>query len=512
MNSNGNQGSYLEWKTITVEETTDDELFSKPEKPERSRRSVFSKSLPSSTTQTDSQTNSQTRTSSRSSLISNSIESASHDAPTQSTIQLEIITPPSIRDTVETQSFVSNTIKRYSRFRAKQERGAARREKRKNGDSARKLRPKKTERQKSERPKSLDYGKNIYANIQNPLDKKTLVATWIETSQNIVSKPEKIDLETLDRALRGKDENSAALTESTLPKTLSENEEDVPLELRCPICLDLYQKPLFLPCGHTYCKGCIQQVVDKGDKETKKKQRFVCPTCRNIIKYGAEGIEALPKNINLEFAARRYEKGQDQKGPYCQTHKKFKQEKVIWCEDCNVMICQMCVTDDHKNHQVAPLAVISEFQRVRKNLRKTKADLADRVETLKKSLQKIEGNRDRITHTAEDLKVKIDKECQAMIALIKKQHSDMTSDMEAKMAKKAAKKQAEMDNLANSIDKTKSALAEITNILNTEEPEKFLQKVKLSKIVGKECSSVKNIIKIPPARPAKLPVLPIAVK
>ena len=98
----------------------------------------------------------------------------------------------SIRDTVETQSFVSNTIKRYSRFRAKQERGAARREKRKNGDSARKLRPKKTERQKSERPKSLDYGKNIYANIQNPLDKKTLVATWIETSQNIVSKPEKI--------------------------------------------------------------------------------------------------------------------------------------------------------------------------------------------------------------------------------------------------------------------------------------------------------------------------------
>ena len=68
---------------------------------------------------------------------------------------------------------------------------------------------------------------------------------------------------------------------------------------------------------------------------------------------------------------------------------------------CNFLILQKI--------KVAPLAVISEFQRVRKNLRKTKADLADRVETLKKSLQKIEGNRDRITHTAEDLKVKIDK-------------------------------------------------------------------------------------------------------
>ena len=58
---------------------------------------------------------------------------------------------------------------------------------------------------------------------------------------------------------------------------------------------------------------------------------------------------------------------------------------------------------------MAPLAVISEFERVRKNLRKTKADLAGRVESLKKSLQKIEGNRDRLNHTCEDLKVKIDK-------------------------------------------------------------------------------------------------------
>ena len=80
------------------------------------------------------------------------------------------------------------------------------------------------------------------------------------------------------------------------------------------------------------------------------------------------------------------------------------------------------------------------------------------------------------------------------------------------MAQKAAKKQAQMDNLATSIDNTKSALAEITSILNTEEPEKFLLKVKLSKIVGKESSNMKHIVKIPPARPAKLPVLPIAVK
>ena len=51
--------------------------------------------------------------------------------------------------------------------------------------------------------------------------------------------------------------------------------------------------------------GCIQKVVDSGDPEAKRKQRFVCPTCRNIIKYGDEGIIGLPKNTSLEHLVKR---------------------------------------------------------------------------------------------------------------------------------------------------------------------------------------------------------------
>ena len=66
---------------------------------------------------------------------------------------------------VERECFVSNTINRYSRFRAKQKKQMERGEKK-----IERGYPKKTEA--------------IYANLKSPFDKKTLVQRWIETSQN----------------------------------------------------------------------------------------------------------------------------------------------------------------------------------------------------------------------------------------------------------------------------------------------------------------------------------------
>ena len=46
------------------------------------------------------------------------------------------------------------------------------------------------------------------------------------------------------------DLNSCGSHSRKLKKNVS-----IPIDLRCPVCLDLYAKPLFLPCGHTFCKG-----------------------------------------------------------------------------------------------------------------------------------------------------------------------------------------------------------------------------------------------------------------
>jgi DNA-binding XRE family transcriptional regulator len=190
---------------------------------------------------------------------------------------------------------------------------------------------------------------------------------------------------------------------------------------------------------------------------------------------------------------------------------------VIWCEDCNVCICPLCIFDgNHKNHQVAPVNVMKEFQHVRKRLKKTKMVLAGRVDDLHKSLQSIEKNKDGLNTKCVQMRKKIDKECESMIALIKKQHQDMYLQMESAMTKKQKRKEKQIATIANDIDRTNSILSEIQAILDTEQPAAFLEKVKTSKAVESECPSLKHqpsllstnrIAATPPPRPPKLPMI-----
>ncbi|KAJ8007631.1 hypothetical protein DPEC_G00096180 [Dallia pectoralis] len=46
-------------------------------------------------------------------------------------------------------------------------------------------------------------------------------------------------------------------------------------ELTCPVCLELFQDPHLLPCGHSFCLLCLQ-----GLKQQAERGRFRCPECR----------------------------------------------------------------------------------------------------------------------------------------------------------------------------------------------------------------------------------------
>uniref|UniRef100_A0A674EM71 Tripartite motif containing 107 n=1 Tax=Salmo trutta TaxID=8032 RepID=A0A674EM71_SALTR len=63
-------------------------------------------------------------------------------------------------------------------------------------------------------------------------------------------------------------------------------------ELSCPICLQLYTDPVYLPCGHNYCLACIQKATDVSGGEKSLPQ---CPECRE--EYG--GTETLQRNFKL---------------------------------------------------------------------------------------------------------------------------------------------------------------------------------------------------------------------
>eukprot|EP00357_Protocruzia_adherens_P037253 CAMPEP_0115003120 /NCGR_PEP_ID=MMETSP0216-20121206/18407_1 /TAXON_ID=223996 /ORGANISM="Protocruzia adherens, Strain Boccale" /LENGTH=213 /DNA_ID=CAMNT_0002368835 /DNA_START=17 /DNA_END=658 /DNA_ORIENTATION=- len=67
-------------------------------------------------------------------------------------------------------------------------------------------------------------------------------------------------------------------------------------DFSCPICLNLFYKPVTNYCGHNYCHACILQAVASGAKE--------CPLCRAAF---VIDVRKFSQNTLLnEYCQRRY--------------------------------------------------------------------------------------------------------------------------------------------------------------------------------------------------------------
>ncbi len=48
-------------------------------------------------------------------------------------------------------------------------------------------------------------------------------------------------------------------------------------DFKCPICLNIFNLPIVLLCGHTYCRKCLTDHINHSNK---------CPMCRSKISWG----------------------------------------------------------------------------------------------------------------------------------------------------------------------------------------------------------------------------------
>ena len=110
-------------------------------------------------------------------------------------------------------------------------------------------------------------------------------------------------------------------------------------ELKCGICLELFQDPRSLPCLHTFCRECIQRSLNENHS-------LKCPVCRAKHELSEEGAGLLPVNEYAlqELPLRRLQQQREindgeQQCKSCEE----KAPLVAWCKDCDAMICQLCV-------------------------------------------------------------------------------------------------------------------------------------------------------------------------
>uniref|UniRef100_A0A3P9LAL6 Tripartite motif-containing protein 54 n=1 Tax=Oryzias latipes TaxID=8090 RepID=A0A3P9LAL6_ORYLA len=156
--------------------------------------------------------------------------------------------------------------------------------------------------------------------------------------------------------------------------------ESLEKQLICPICLEMFTKPVvILPCQHNLCRKCANDVFQASNPYLSARSgstvtsggRFRCPSCRHEVVLDRHGVYGLQRNLLVENIIDMYKQGNTSKPvpevktdqPMCEEHE---DEKInIYCITCSVPTCSLCkVFGAHKNCNVAPLNDVFGQQKV----------------------------------------------------------------------------------------------------------------------------------------------------
>ena len=187
-------------------------------------------------------------------------------------------------------------------------------------------------------------------------------------------------------------------------------------QFSCSVCLELLKDPVTIPCGHSYCMGCIKNCWDQTDHTGV----YSCPQCRKTFTPRpdlcrntmlAEVVEKLkktglnpppaqsyagPGDVPCDFCTGRKFKAVKScltcLASYCETHVKphsevtpLKRHKLInaienleqklcaehqkalevFCRTDQMCVCVLCTDKDHKNHDTVSAEAERSVKQVR---------------------------------------------------------------------------------------------------------------------------------------------------
>ena len=112
-------------------------------------------------------------------------------------------------------------------------------------------------------------------------------------------------------------------------------------QLTCSVCLDLYTNPKTLPCLHSFCEACIEQLPQDKRNDT---YYISCPTCRHRTELPEGGAGAFPVAFtlnNLKDIHSLMKKVSDPQQVTCDNCAKA--NATGYCKDCNQLLCTECM-------------------------------------------------------------------------------------------------------------------------------------------------------------------------
>ncbi|XP_062399488.1 tripartite motif-containing protein 16-like protein [Sardina pilchardus] len=303
-----------------------------------------------------------------------------------------------------------------------------------------------------------------------------------------------------------------------MAEAISQEEES----FTCPLCLDLLNDPVTIPCGHNFCMRCIEGCWDQEDQ----KGVYSCPLCKHTfttrpVLYKnpliAEMVEKIRKT-RIQATTHNYAgpgdvecdvcTGKKRRAvkscleclvSYCETHFKVHNEATprkhsvidatgqlqemicthhnkvfeIFCRTDQSCICYLCVMDEHKGHDTVTAA--EEMNNKQKQLGQTQRRFQQRIQEREKELQELRKAVETLKSSAQTAVEDSERIFTEMIHSIERRRSEVTELIRAQEKAEVSRAEGLLKKLEQEIAELKRRDDELEQLSHTEDHIHFLK-------------------------------------
>ncbi|XP_062294681.1 E3 ubiquitin-protein ligase TRIM39-like [Scomber scombrus] len=287
----------------------------------------------------------------------------------------------------------------------------------------------------------------------------------------------------------------------------------------CSICLDVFTDPVSTPCGHNFCKNCINEHWNSND-------HYLCPMCKKAFNTRPElQINTLFSEVVSQFRQEAQQKASSSSSEqqaakpgevpcdvctgtklkalksclvcltsYCETHLEphltksglkrhqlinpvenledrmcMKHDKPLelFCKTDQTCVCMLCSVLDHKTHDFVPLK--EEYEGKKAELGKTEAEIQEMIQKRRLKIQEIKHSVDLSKEAADREKAEGVQVFTALMKSVERGKKKIINSINKKQKK--TEKQAEdfIKELEQEISELKKRSSEVEKLSHSED-------------------------------------------